>query len=109
MTRGCAKPVLWRDFDGFLPPGMATALLAKNSLELALTEGKPSPSTSSASMRPSWSGYLRLSLVSVPVQAFTADEPDDGGIRFNQLHEKCHRRIQYKKFCPVHGEVTKDE
>lgn len=60
-------------------------------------------------MRPSWSGFLRLSLVSVPVQAFTAEEPDDGGIRFNQLHADCHRRIQYKKFCPVHGEVSKDE
>jgi DNA end-binding protein Ku len=60
-------------------------------------------------MRPSWSGFLRLSLVSVPVQAYTAEEPDDGGLRFNQLHADCHRRIQYKKFCPVHGEVTKDE
>jgi DNA end-binding protein Ku len=60
-------------------------------------------------MRASWSGFLRLSLVSVPVQAFTAEQPYDGGVRFNQLHAECHRRVQYKKFCPVHGELTKDE
>ena len=28
---------------------------------------------------------------------------------FNQLHAECHNRIQYKKSCPVHGEVPANE
>lgn len=59
--------------------------------------------------RPAWSGFLRLSLVSVPVQAFAVDKPNDGKAQFNQLHEKCNSRIKYKKVCPVHGEVRNDE
>jgi DNA end-binding protein Ku len=59
--------------------------------------------------RSSWKGYLRLSLVSVPVQAFTANVTGGGEIHFNQLHEKCHSRIRYKKVCPVHGEVPASE
>lgn len=59
--------------------------------------------------RPSWRGYLRLSLVSVPVEAFTAATPGKGEIHLNQLHEPCHSRIRYKKFCPIHGEVPNDE
>ena len=34
--------------------------------------------------RASWTGSLRLSLVSVPVQAFTADESGGGKIHFNR-------------------------
>lgn len=59
--------------------------------------------------RPSWRGYLRLSLVAVPVEAFTAATPGKGEIHLNQLHEPCHSRIRYRKFCPVHGEVPNDE
>src|SRR5262245_45477098 len=58
---------------------------------------------------PAFQGSLRISLVSVPVKAFPASAPNAGHISFNQLHEPCHRRIQYKKFCPVHGQVTADE
>jgi DNA end-binding protein Ku len=54
-------------------------------------------------------GQLRISLVSVPVKAFSASVAGSGQISFNQLHESCHRRIQYKKFCPIHGQVTADE
>ena len=60
-------------------------------------------------MRSSWKGYLKLSLVSVPVQAFHAQETGGGDIHFNQLHATCHSRIKYQKVCPIHGEVTKDE
>ena len=59
--------------------------------------------------RSSWKGYLRLSLVSVPVQAFNAAESGGGDIHLNQLHSVCHNRIRYKKVCPVHGEVPNDE
>src|SRR5437879_1571230 len=58
----------------------------------------------------SWKGSLRISLVSVPVQVYTAAAgTGSAGVSFNQLHATCKSRIQYKKFCPIHGEVTKDE
>jgi DNA end-binding protein Ku len=59
--------------------------------------------------RTSWEGYLRLNLLAVPVKAYTATVSGGGKISFNMLHEKCHSRIQYKKFCPVHGEVPNEE
>ena len=63
--------------------------------------------------RPAWKGYLRISLVSVPVQAYTGSSgsTDEGNspIRFNQLHRDCHSRIKYVKTCPIHGEVPNDE
>ncbi len=58
--------------------------------------------------RSSWKGYIKLSLVSVPVKAYTATSSAGGGIHLNQLHADCNSRINYKKFCPVHGEVTSD-
>src|SRR4051812_12798528 len=61
------------------------------------------------SYRPSWSGSIRLSLVSVPVKGYTALEAEKARISLNQLHEECHSRIKYKKTCPVHGEVPNDE
>ncbi len=60
-------------------------------------------------MRSSWKGYLKLSLVSVPVQAFNVLAASGGGLRFNQLHAACNSRIRYQKVCPIHGEVSKDE
>ncbi len=59
--------------------------------------------------RSSWKGFLRLSLVSVPVKAFTANSSDRSEIALNQLHKECHSRIRYQKVCPIHGEVEKDE
>jgi DNA end-binding protein Ku len=58
--------------------------------------------------RASWKGFLKLSLVSVPVKAFTSSASSNE-IRLNQLHAKCHNRIRYKKVCPEHGEVGNDE
>lgn len=59
--------------------------------------------------RPSWKGHLRLSLVTVPVKAFTASNSSSGEVRLNQLHNECNSRIQYKKTCPIHGEVSTAE
>jgi DNA end-binding protein Ku len=58
--------------------------------------------------RPNWSGYLKFHLISVPVIAYNA-VTSGGKIGFHLLHAKCHQRIQYKKVCPIHGEVTNDE
>lgn len=59
--------------------------------------------------RPTWKGYLKLSLVSVPVKAYNVADSSKSDITLNQLHAECHRRIQYKKTCPEHGEVPNDE
>jgi DNA end-binding protein Ku len=60
-------------------------------------------------MHSSWSGYLRLSLVSVPVAAYTSSAPGEGEVHFHQLHAECRSRIRYAKTCPIHGEVPRDE
>jgi DNA end-binding protein Ku len=56
----------------------------------------------------SWKGFLKLSLVSVPVKAYTATASGND-ITLHQLHAKTHTRIQYKKFAPEVGEVSSDE
>lgn len=47
--------------------------------------------------RAMWSGAISFGLVSVPVKLFPATSPKD--IRFNQLHEKDHGRINMKRWC----------
>lgn len=58
--------------------------------------------------RTSWKGFIRLSLVSVPVKAFTANDTS-GEIRLNQLHKETHQRIKYQKVVPDKGPVSNDE
>lgn len=58
-------------------------------------------------LRSSWKGFIRLSLISVPVKAYPASA-SAATIRLNQLHEECHSPIKHKKVCPIHGEVTSD-
>jgi DNA end-binding protein Ku len=58
--------------------------------------------------RCTWSGYLKLSLVTIPVRVYTAVCTTDK-IAFNQLHKSCHQRIRQKLVCPVHGEVTRED
>ena len=55
--------------------------------------------------RSTWKGHIRLSLVSIPVKAFTASASGKE-IRLNQLHGECKSRIRYQKTCPQHGEVA---
>lgn len=58
--------------------------------------------------RATWKGFIRLSLVSVPVRAFTAHE-SGAEIRLNQLHAGCNARVKYLKQCPEHGELPADQ
>lgn len=58
--------------------------------------------------RSTWKGYLKLSLVSVPVKAYSASRAS-ADVPLHQLHSKCNSRIKYKKVCPLHGEVPKEE
>jgi DNA end-binding protein Ku len=58
--------------------------------------------------RSSFRGFLRLSLVSVPVRGFTSTRTG-AEIHLNQLHRDCNNRIRYRKVCPEHGEVAADD
>ncbi|MGE3809313.1 MAG: Ku protein, partial [Gemmataceae bacterium] len=58
--------------------------------------------------RSSWKGFVKLSLISIPVKAYTATASGGGEIHLNQIHADCHSRINYKKTCPKHGEVSGD-
>jgi DNA end-binding protein Ku len=56
--------------------------------------------------RPTWKGYLKVSLVTIPVKVFPATE-SAASLSFNQLHAECQTRIQQKKWCPhCEREVT---
>ncbi|MEZ5287354.1 MAG: Ku protein [Vicinamibacterales bacterium] len=60
-------------------------------------------------IRPTWKGYLKVSLVSIPVRVYPATE-SSATISFNQLHAECQTRIQQKKWCPhCEREVTSAE
>ena len=50
-------------------------------------------------VRATWKGYLKISLVNIPIKVFPATE-SSGSISFNQLHAECQTRIQQKKWCP---------
>src|SRR5438093_13132467 len=48
--------------------------------------------------RPTWKGFLKISLVNIPIKVFPATE-SSGTIAFNQLHGECQTRIQQKRWC----------
>ena len=49
--------------------------------------------------RPTWKGFLKISLVNIPVRVFPATD-SAATISFNQLHAECQTRIQQKRWCP---------
>ena len=49
--------------------------------------------------RPTWKGYLKISLVTIPIKVFPATDAG-ATISFNQLHAECQTRIQQKRWCP---------
>jgi DNA end-binding protein Ku len=50
--------------------------------------------------RPTWKGFLKISLVNIPVRVFPATD-SAATISFNQLHKACQSRIQQKRWCPT--------
>jgi DNA end-binding protein Ku len=48
--------------------------------------------------RATWKGYLKVSLVNIPIKVFPATE-SSATISFNQLHAECQTRINQKKWC----------
>lgn len=48
--------------------------------------------------RPTWKGYLKISLVNIPIRVFPATD-SAATVSFNQLHRECRSRINQKKWC----------
>jgi DNA end-binding protein Ku len=61
-----------------------------------------------ASPRSTWKAFLKLSLVAIPVKAYTASNTSQD-IHLHQLHDDCHSRIHYHKVCPQHGHIPNDQ
>ncbi|HEY5712211.1 MAG TPA: Ku protein [Allosphingosinicella sp.] len=58
--------------------------------------------------RPYWKGQIRLALVSIPVEIFSATR-SGATVAFNQIHEPSGKRIKYEKVVPGIGAVDPDE
>jgi DNA end-binding protein Ku len=58
--------------------------------------------------RPYWKGQIRLALVSIPVEIYSATK-SGATIAFNQIHEPTGKRIKYEKVVPGVGPVDPDE
>jgi DNA end-binding protein Ku len=62
--------------------------------------------------RPTWKGFLKVSLVNIPVRVFPATD-SAATVSFNQLHRECRTRIQQKRWCPTcdkevpHSDIVK--
>ncbi|WP_126173779.1 Ku protein [Altericroceibacterium xinjiangense] len=58
--------------------------------------------------RPYWSGQIRLALVSIPVEVYSATKTG-AKISFHQIHEPTGKRIRYEKVVEGIGPVDRDE
>ena len=55
-----------------------------------------------------WKGFLRLSLVSIPISVYNAiDSTSD--ISFRQIHKPSGRRVSYEKTVPGIGKVENED
>ncbi|MCW2387398.1 DNA end-binding protein Ku [Sphingobium sp. B11D3B] len=55
-----------------------------------------------------WRGQIKLALVSIPVEVFSATR-SGAKIAFHQVHEPSGKRIRYEKVAPGVGPVDRDE
>jgi DNA end-binding protein Ku len=55
-----------------------------------------------------WQGQIRLALVSIPVEVYSATK-SGAAISFHQIHEPSGKRIKYEKTVPGIGPVDRDE
>jgi len=58
--------------------------------------------------RPYWSGAIRLSLVVLPVQIFSAVDPA-GEVRFHQIHKPSGKRVRYQKIAEGEGPIENED
>jgi len=55
-----------------------------------------------------WTGYLRLSLVNIPVRLYTATS-SERSIAFHQIHEPSGQRVRYQKTAPGVGAIENED
>jgi DNA end-binding protein Ku len=58
--------------------------------------------------RPAWRGQIRIGLVSIPVEIYSATK-SGASIAFHQIHEPSGKRVKYEKVVPGIGPVDRDE
>ena len=58
--------------------------------------------------RPIWRGQIRLALVSIPIELYSATK-SGAQIAFHQVHEPTGQRIKYEKVVPGVGPVDRDD
>jgi DNA end-binding protein Ku len=61
-----------------------------------------------AAARPYWTGYLKLSLVTIAVRLYTATTERER-VRFHQIHEPSGERVRQQLIVPGIGPVERDE
>jgi DNA end-binding protein Ku len=61
-----------------------------------------------AAARPYWTGFLKLSLVTIGVRLYTATSERDR-IRFHQIHEPSGERVRQQLVVPGIGPVERDD
>jgi DNA end-binding protein Ku len=59
-------------------------------------------------LRASWSGYLKLSLVTIPVRLYNAIS-STSRVSLNQLHKNCNHRVRQQLVCPEHGKLERED
>jgi DNA end-binding protein Ku len=59
-------------------------------------------------MRAIWKGFIRFSLVTIPINVYSAVE-SAGTISFNQLHKEDNGRVGYEKKCKKCGKVLSND
>ena len=59
--------------------------------------------------RASWSGHLKISLISIPVKLYTVSASSSSKVRLNMLHKDCLQRIKQKQTCETHGDLSRDD
>src|SRR5262245_6397793 len=58
--------------------------------------------------RPYWTGAIRLSLVVLPVEIFSAVDPA-GEVHFHQIHKPSGKRVRYQKVVEGKGQVENED
>jgi DNA end-binding protein Ku len=66
------------------------------------------PGADDMAARAYWKGQIRLALVSIPVEIFSATK-SGATIAFNQIHEPSGKRVKYEKVVPGIGPVDPEE
>jgi DNA end-binding protein Ku len=58
-------------------------------------------------MRTVWKGYLKVSLVTIPIKMYNAISTRNK-IRFHLLHQECNSRIKQQNYCPNCARVVEN-